>query len=258
MKIVIIGSGNVASHLTKVLIKSGNYIVQVMSKTLENARELAQKYNLSYTNRFSDLDHNADLYIVSVSDDAIEKVVDKLLFVTSAVVHTSGTTSIEVLKKLKCNYGVFYPLQTFSKNKEVDFKNIPVCLESNHENWMLEMKGLASLLSDKVFEVSSEKRKILHVAAVFACNFSNHMMALSQQLLGENKLSFELISPLIKETFEKSVLNGPLFSQTGPAIRNDKNTMMKHLDVLQNQPKLAELYKIVSDSIYLLHKKDKL
>ena len=257
MKIVMIGSGNVASHLIKVLIESGNHIVQVMGRSLENAGMLAQKYNLPYTNSFAELDKEADLYIISVSDDAIESVVNNLSFVNSAVVHTSGAASMDILKKLECNYGVFYPLQTFSKNKEVDFRNIPVCLEANNDEWMQSMKILASSLSDKVFEVSSKERILLHIAAVFACNFSNHMMAVAQQLLGESQLSFELISPLIKETFEKSILQGPLFSQTGPAIRNDQKTMMKHLEVLQNQPKLAELYKLISENIYLLKNKDK-
>ena len=251
MNIVLLGSGNVATHLAYALKAKGVNIIQVFSKNIANAELLAKKIQSEPIDDLSKIDQAADLYIISVKDDAIEKVAISLKNVTGLVVHTSGTTDIKVLSDQVNQAGVFYPLQTFSIVKTVSFDNIPICIEATDNFQLQVLKKLAAKLSNQVYELDGEKRKVLHLAAVFACNFPNHMFALANQILETNGLDFNIIRPLIAETADKVMSNLPGNVQTGPAIRGDENTMNKHLGMLSSTPELQHIYQTLSDSIKL-------
>lgn len=251
MKIVLLGSGNVATNLAKVLKASGEDVIQVYSPNLNHAKSLAGLIEAKGINDLFEVEQDADLYIISVKDDAIESVAKSLKNVTGLVVHTSGTTDIKVLSSQVKNAGVFYPLQTFSKDKEVSFENIPLCIEANSENQLTVLKKLAVKMSREVHELNGEKRKVLHLAAVFACNFPNHLYALANEILNQNGLNFQIIRPLIAETADKVMSNLPENVQTGPAIRADENTLTKHLSMLTDMPELQNIYQTLSNSIKL-------
>lgn len=249
MKVVIIGAGNVATHLARAFKAVNVQVTQGWSYHYENALVLANEVGAHAIKDLSVLDTAADLCIIAVKDDAIAELIPQLTDIKGVVVHTSGAVSINVFEGLIKNYGVFYPLQTFSKNKVVSFSNIPLCVEANDENTLKVLKEIANKLSANVIEVSSEKRKILHLSAVFACNFTNHLYALAQEVLTVNGLDFDILRPLIAETANKVQDELPLNVQTGPAIRNDNETIKKHEELLKEQPALLEIYKTLSNSI---------
>lgn len=251
MKIVLLGSGNVATHLAKALKAKGEDVVQVYSPNLNNAKLLADLIEAEAVNDLNEVKQNADLYIISVKDDAIETIAKSLKNVSGLVVHTSGTTDINILSSEVKNTGVFYPLQTFSKGKEVSFENIPLCIEANDESQLAILNNLATKISRQVYELGGEKRKVLHLAAVFACNFPNHLYALANKILSQNGLDFEIIRPLIAETADKVMSNLPENVQTGPAVRADESTLNKHLSMLTDMPELQNIYQTLSDSIKL-------
>jgi predicted short-subunit dehydrogenase-like oxidoreductase (DUF2520 family) len=251
MKIVLLGSGNVATHLTKALKAKGEDLVQVYSPNLGNAQLLADSILAEAVNDLTEIKQDADLYIISVKDDAIESVAKSLKNVTGLVVHTSGTTDIRVLSSQVEKSGVFYPLQTFSKDKEVSFDNIPLCIEASDKDQLTILSDLATKISLQVYEMDGEKRKVLHLAAVFACNFPNHLYALANKILNQNGLNFEIIRPLIAETADKVMSNLPENVQTGPAVRDDESTLNKHLSMLTDMPELQNIYQTLSDSIKL-------
>lgn len=254
MDVVLLGSGNVATHLAKALKTKGQNVLQVYSPNLMHAQQLAELIQAEATDDLTALNQSADLYIISVKDDAIQAVARSLHTVKGLVVHTSGTTDISVLSDQVKRAGVFYPLQTFSKLKEVSFEYIPLCLEANSEEDLKVLKELAGLLSSQVYELGGDKRKVLHLAAVFACNFPNHLYALANQILEENGLDFNIIRPLIAETADKVTNNLPAHVQTGPAIRKDESTMDKHLVMLTHRPELQHIYQLLSNSIKLTSK----
>ncbi|MCZ4244449.1 Rossmann-like and DUF2520 domain-containing protein [Pedobacter punctiformis] len=254
MKVVLLGSGNVATHLALALKAKGEDIVQVYSPNLINAGNLAEKVESAAINDLSKIDQHADLYLISVKDDAIEQVAASLKQVKGLVVHTSGTTDVKLLSAHVAHSGVFYPLQTFSKNKDVDFKNIPLCIEASDEKQLGILKQLANKLSEKVYEIDGDKRKVLHLAAVFACNFTNHLYTLANQVLSGHNLEFDIIRPLIAETADKIKADLPENVQTGPAIRHDESTIKAHLDRLKDMPELHNIYETLSNSIKLTYK----
>jgi len=249
MNIVFIGSGNVATHLAIAFKAMGADIIQVWSKDSRNAEILAALTKAEPINKWEALDQTADCYVISVKDDAIADVVGHLQDVRGIVVHTSGATSIDVLKGAGTGYGVLYPLQTFSKTKAVDLKNVPFCIEADRTETLEKISAVAHLLSAAVAEVSSDQRKVLHLAAVFACNFTNHLYHLSSKLLAEHNLKFDLLKPLIEETAQKIRYAAPIEVQTGPAIRDDRETMKKHVNLLADSPQLQEIYVMLSNSI---------
>lgn len=254
MKIVLIGSGNVATQMALALNAIGEDIIQVYSRNLANATLLANLIKAKPISNLNEVQQHADLYIIAVKDDAIANVVAQLITISGLVVHTAGTVEINIISNKIPNAGVFYPLQTFSKEKNINFTTIPICVEANDESNLAILKILANKLSNKVYELNGEKRKILHLAAVFACNFTNHLYALAEQILSTNGLDFDIIRPLIAETAEKVTYKLPEQVQTGPAIRNDDKTIIKHLSLLENNPALLNIYQTLSDSIKLMHK----
>jgi predicted short-subunit dehydrogenase-like oxidoreductase (DUF2520 family) len=254
MKIVLIGSGNVATHLAKALKAKGEDVAQVYSPNLVNAKLLADSIAAEAISDLNAVKTDADLYIISVKDDAIESIATGLKAVSGLVVHTSGTTDIKVLSAQIKHAGVFYPLQTFSKTKQVSFDQIPLCIEATDAVQLDVLKQLASKLSQRVYKLGGDKRRVLHLAAVFACNFPNHLYALADQVLTQNGLDFEIIRPLIAETADKVMTDLPENVQTGPAVRADETTINKHLSMLNNMPELQNIYQILSNSIKLMPK----
>ena len=249
MKVSLIGSGNLATQLGIALYEKGHQIVQVWSRTAENAVELAIRLNCQYTNDLSLINSDSDIYIISVTDKAIEPVLAGRFWGAKLVVHTSGSTPMKLLSPYCENFGVFYPFQTFSKAKKVDFDQIPVCLEANTPQNLEILKDLAKSISQNVQLINSEQRQQIHVAAVFACNFVNHFYLIGEGLLREKGIGFDILKPLILETAAKIVDLSPESVQTGPAIRNDKDVINKHLTLLKNRPDLQILYQQISDRI---------
>ncbi len=248
MKIVCIGSGNVATHMAGAFKKKGHDLIQVWSRDADHAEPLASSLGAKVMTDLGEIDLNADLYLIAIKDDAISSVVQALGEVSGLVVHTSGATSIAELDRFK-SHGVLYPLQTFSKAKAVDFMNIPLCIEAADAESLNKLRTIGAELSKSVYEVDSDKRKILHLSAVFACNFVNHMYNLSAQVLRSHDLGFEMLRPLITETAMKVQTEMPVNVQTGPAVRDDKQTILKHLELLESSPHLKEIYQTLSESI---------
>lgn len=245
IKVVIIGSGNVAQHLIKVMQTAVNInLVQVFARNKNSVNHLFTEDKT--TSDYNDI-KEADVYIISVTDNVINEVSSQLPFKNKLVVHTSGSSELSVLDA-KNRKGVFYPLQTFSKDKEIDFTSIPLCLEAENDEDFKMLENLAQLISEKVFAISSEQRKSLHVAAVFVCNFVNHMYTIGNQICNENNLPFEILESLIIETAHKITSLKPEEAQTGPALRNDTKTINKHLEFLQDS-NYQELYKLLTQSI---------
>lgn len=254
MRITFIGSGNVATHMAAALKNAGHRILQVYSPNMHNAAILAYHVGAEAVSDMKDMNAEADLYIISVKDDAIEKVAAHLSAFNKLIVHTSGATSLDTLSKHAQNAGVFYPLQTFSKQKEVNFWSVPLCIEGASEEITKQLFELAHTISNNVYRISSDQRKILHLAAVFACNFPNYLYHVSQQLLAQHQLDFDLLKPLITETADKIQSALPVDVQTGPAIRNDEQTMQAHINLLHNNPFLQNLYLLMSEGIMKMEK----
>ena len=245
IKVVLIGSGNMAQHLIQVLLHAKNVdLMQAIARTPSHLSHLLPDEKV-----ISDYQKiaEADLYIISVADNAIAEVSAYLPFENRLVVHTSGTSDISVLHN-KNRKGVFYPLQTFTKGKEIDFAPIPICLEAENEADYQLLEKLGNCISQKVVRINSEQRKSLHVAAVFVCNFVNHLYQIGNEICQENNVPFEVLHPLIQETAHKITELSPREAQTGPALRNDTKTIEKHLDFIEN-PEYKNLYQLLTQSI---------
>jgi predicted short-subunit dehydrogenase-like oxidoreductase (DUF2520 family) len=249
MKISIIGAGNVATHLAKAINAAGMEVVQIWSQHFENAVVLAKQVSATAIDELQNIDLTVDVCLISVKDDEIANIAAQLKDFKGLVAHTSGSVDMTVFEPYFENYGVFYPLQTFSKEKHISFETIPLCLEANTDLAMQVLQQLAGRLSKTIEKVDSEKRKILHLAAVYACNFTNHLYALAEEILEANELKFDILRPLITETAAKVQESYPLDVQTGPAIRNDEQTLIKHQELLKKQPELLDIYKSLSESI---------
>ena len=250
MKIAILGAGNVASHLSKAFIKAGHPVTQVWSRHHENAINLALEIGANAVTDIKDLSESVEVVIIAVSDDAIENVVSQIpVKEKRLIIHTSGITDIAILQKFSDYCGVIYPLQTFSKFAEIDFNLVPLFIEGNSNSSFDKISNIASQLSIKVQVADSQTRALLHVSAVFACNFTNHFYTIAQQILQEKNLSFDLLRPLIQETANKAMLNLPSTLQTGPAKRNDELTINKHIELLSSHPQWQVIYHLISQDI---------
>ena len=249
MKIVILGAGNLAWHLAPFLRKKGHEIVAVFSRTKFSATTLAKKVKAIPTNRIEEIPIDADLYIVALQDEAINSVLKSLPFIPNCIAHTSGPVSISVFPKRFKNIGVFYPLQSFSKSRKVSLSEVPFLIESSNLKTKKILSLLAKSLSSNVHFVTSDKRKKIHLAAVFANNFVNYLYSISADILKENKLSFELLKPLIMETASKIADNSPDKMQTGPAKRNDIEIIKSHLQLLNGQKNRKAIYSLLNTSI---------
>lgn len=248
--ISIIGAGNVATHLAIAFYNKGLTISKVYSRNIENAKLLATKINAQAIDNLEKLNNENCIYIVCVKDDIIENLLKNFPLKKPLIAHTSGSVSIEIFKKLRfSSFGIFYPLQTFSKTKAINLNEVPFCIEANSKENEILLLELARVLSDNVQLINSEQRKQLHLAAVFACNFSNYMYTIANDLLSNNNMDLSLLKPLIIETAKKIKDNSPKAMQTGPAKRNDKAVIEKQLQLLANTPDYKDIYQLITDSI---------
>lgn len=244
--VVIIGAGRVAWNLVPAIAESGYRILTVYSLHEESCRQLGEKYGVPYTNDKHRIPP-ADLYICSVKDDAITDAVEGMDFGNGILVHTAGSVDMEVLKPFAGKYGVLYPLQSFSKQRRVDFSTLPFYVEACNEECLAELSGFARKMGSRVYPCNSVQRKKLHIAAVFASNFVNHMYALADKILTEEGLDFSELLPLIDETAAKVHSVRPQAAQTGPAVRHDAKILSSHIQCLDGYGK--EIYTLVSKSI---------
>jgi predicted short-subunit dehydrogenase-like oxidoreductase (DUF2520 family) len=244
IRVVIIGSGNVAHHLISAFDKTETVeVIQIFSRNKKNINSFP---NHQITEDLNNL-LEADLYIIAVTDNAIAAVSSELNFKNKLVVHTSGTTAVDVLNSSN-RRGVFYPLQTFSKLKEVEFSEIPICIEAEEKEDYKLLETVAKSISNQVFQIDSIQRKALHVSAVFVCNFTNHLYKIGNDICIENNIPFHILKPLITETAHKILSLSPSEAQTGPAIRNDSTTINAHLNFLTDSNQ-KEIYKLLTKSI---------
>lgn len=249
MKIVFIGAGRLATHLATILYQQSYNIIQVFSRTLESAELLANSISSSATNDIAEITKDGDIYIFSVKDSVLESLIDKVPSNNGLWLHTSGSISINVFSGYTDRYGVLYPFQTFSKDRTINLKEVPLFIESAQNSDLTILEKFSKELSNKVFQLSSEKRKYVHLTGVFACNFVNHMYAISEEILAKENIPFDILFPLIDETTSKIHSMSPSEAQTGPAIRYDENIINKHLSLIDD-PLLKEIYKDISQSIH--------
>ena len=245
MRIVLIGAGRLATNVGKELSRNGHEIVQVYSRTMESAEMLAKIVDAEAVNDLSAVVKDADVYLVAVKDSVLKTLIpelckgrEKQLFA-----HTAGSIEMNVFKGYAKHYGVFYPMQTFSMEREVDFREIPLFIEGKDKR----IRELAESISEHVYELSSDDRKYLHLAAVFACNFTNHCYTLAAEVLEKKGLPFDVMLPLVDETARKVHELHPKEAQTGPAIRGDKNVMAAQAALLDSR--MQAIYNLMSENI---------
>ena len=260
MLFAIIGSGNVATHFSLALAKNGHQVLQVWSRSFDNAQTLAQKVGATAITSLSQIHSSVEVIIIAVNDEAVSIVLYDLntCFPQNEriILHTSGTLNIDILSATSTNYGVLYPIQTLSKNVAIDFLKVPIAVEGNNQKVEDTLLRIAKSISNSVYKINSNQRKTLHIAAVFACNFTNYFYAIADDLLQQNKLSFDMLKPLITETANKVLENPPQQVQTGPAKRNDVSTMVAHLSALSQHSNYQLLYKVISEAIVEKYNKD--
>lgn len=251
MKISIIGTGNVGWHLAFELEEAGHTMIDIYSRNLQNAKNIASKlYDAKATNNLDFSKSKAEIFIIAVPDDAIANIASEIILPEKAILaHTSGTRNIMELEASNNPKGVFYPLQTFTKYKKVDWSLVPICIEATDKNTDETLTKVAESLSSFVYFLDAIQRKRLHLSAVFACNFTNHLLKIAKEVLSTHDIPFEILKPLIIETVDKALLNGPENSQTGPAIRNDIKTIQTHLDDLTFEPQKQEIYRLITKAI---------
>ena len=245
-----IGAGNLATQLSKAFKNKGFRITQIYSRTEQSAKSLADLLNVNYTISINEIDKNADIYFVALKDEIVHEVLSQINFENKLVVHCSGSQSLSGFERYSENIGVFYPLQTFSKTRDVDFSEIPIFVESNSNKNEKLLLQIAGEISDSVSLLNSEKRKMLHISAVFACNFVNHFYTIAADILKSKNIPFEVLKPLIFETAKKVQEMEPERAQTGPAIRFDEKIMNSHLNELNEFGDYQQLYKLISKSIF--------
>jgi predicted short-subunit dehydrogenase-like oxidoreductase (DUF2520 family) len=256
--ISIIGAGNVGGHLAKRLHACGHRIVQIFSRTPAKAARLSELVGSQGISRLEDVQPTADLYILAITDDATESVTKRLSFLNQhqkLIVHTSGSVSSAIFEQVFDNYGIFYPLQTFSAAQAVDFERLPFCIYGNTLPNETALVELARSICPNVYRINDEQRGILHVTAVFANNFSNYLFSMAERICEEQQLPFELLLPLIRETVHKIERAAPSQVQTGPAVRGDTKTIARHETFLQQYPDYLQVYQLLTHQLQAQTKK---
>jgi predicted short-subunit dehydrogenase-like oxidoreductase (DUF2520 family) len=252
LKIAILGAGNLAWNLASALEDAGHEITEVYARDLQKAKEITERiYTATPKDDLDFSESSAELFILAIKDDALSEVADQVILPEGSVlVHTSGAIPMEVLSQSSASYvGVFYPLQSFTKGKKVDFEEVPFLLESEDEGSLQLLKKVAKSLSQLVYILRGKDRQAVHVAAVFASNFTNHMLRIAEDILHRQGLDPELLKPLIIESISKSLQLGARKAQTGPAIREDYETLESHHHFLAYNEQLAEIYRLISQDI---------
>ncbi len=248
--VVIIGSGNMAQAIIKACQNTDIDIVGIYSKNREKLVEIAKQNSINYCENTLDIPTNADLYLLCVNDDAIENVSNSLLVNGGLVVHFSGLKNIIEIGKQE-NKAVFWPIESINENTFTNFKNTPICIEANTDENYRIIEAFADRLSNKVLNINSEQRQYFHLAATITNNFSNHLIALAKNELDHKGLDYQILKHLLSNALNNSFNFEPQNTQTGPAFRNDVNTMQKHLDLIENN-ELKALYQLMSKSIFEL------
>lgn len=252
MDVSIIGAGNLAWHLSPALDNAGHVVREVFSRNPRHAEALTERlYQADVKASLDFSTSKSRLFVIATSDDAIEQVAMNIVLPEDAIlIHCSGGQPLSVLQYAAATHtGVLYPLQTFSKTKRIDFRTIPLFVESSTEESERLLLTIARSLSNHVRKTTSEERRALHVAAVFASNFPNHMLAIAKSILQANRLEFDLVKPLIQETIAKALQAGPERSQTGPAFRGDLEVLDRHMEFLQEDEQVSEIYRVISQHI---------
>lgn len=255
LNIIIIGVGNVASHIADSFQSNENIkLLQVFNhRNSKEAKQFSKKLECNLETNYSKINTNADIYIIAVKDDIIEDVAKKIAFLKlkGIVVHTSGSVEMNVLNNISSKIGVYYPLQTFYKDAQIHWETTPILIEGNSKATETTLKQFASLISKKVKIVKSNSRLQIHLAAVFACNFTNAMYVSAYEIIEKNigKKDTDLLLPIMRHSFQKLQHIHPKQAQTGPAMRRDKLVMKKHIDLIKDNKQLAQVYKIISDLI---------
>jgi len=241
-----------ATNLSRALLDAGHDIIQVYSRTMESAQKMATLAGGAATNDINSLRKDADVYIVAIKDSAIAELLPHVCKgrEQKVFVHTAGSMPMDIFKGMALHYGVLYPMQTFSKERIVDFKTVPCFLEGNDELSRRTIASLASGVSESLFALSSEDRKYLHLASVFACNFANHCFTIAADILTKHNIPFEVLTPLIDETAAKIHELPPVEAQTGPAVRYDENVLRAQSQLLRDNPLAKEIYDRMSVSIH--------
>ncbi len=248
MRVVMIGSGNVATVLGRLLKQNGHEVLQVISRSAEHAKKLADELGCDFSDYGANINKDAEIYIVSVIDSALYELNKSLHLGNKIVLHTAGSVPLDVLKDISVNYGVLYPLQ--SLRKEIKYQDdIPFLVDGNTEETKTLVEDFARTFSTNIAKANDEERLKLHVAAVIVSNFTNHLYALAEEFCAREKIDFKLLQPLIKETAERIEHISPSQVQTGPAVRKDVFTLDKHLRLLTAHPKLKYIYLKLTDSI---------
>lgn len=252
MKITMIGSGNLATNMAYELFKAGHDIVNIYSRDISHATMLAEKVGGSPVDDLNRLSPQAEVFIVSVSDSALPQLVPTLCKgrEESVFLHTAGSMPMDIFSGMALHFGVLYPMQTFSKQRIVDFNSIPCFIEANDSKAESTAYSIANSISSRVYGLDSDSRRYLHLAAVFACNFVNHCYALSADILESHGIPFDVMLPLIDETANKVHSLKPIDAQTGPAVRYDANVLRKQSLLLRDNPIVKEIYDRMSLSIH--------
>ncbi len=254
--ISFVGAGNVAWHLAPALDNAGYVVREVYNRSQKNASALVHKlYQAEVKTDLDFSNSDSQVFFLTVSDDALPEVLQEIILPDNGIlVHTSGSQPLRVLARAATlNIGVFYPLQTFSKQKKVDFAELPIFIECENQDVEKQLMKMAKAISKKVLAIDSTRRAALHVAAVFASNFTNHMLTISKNIMDVSELPYDWLKPLISETINKSLAIGPEASQTGPAVRGDLETLDRHMALLQEDAAIAELYQLISQHIIDSH-----
>jgi predicted short-subunit dehydrogenase-like oxidoreductase (DUF2520 family) len=250
--VTFIGAGNLAWHLAPALDNAGYSVSEVFSRDRKNAEALVKKlYQGEVSDSLDFSESSSSLFVICVSDDSIQEVVQEIVLPEDAIlVHTSGSQPLNVLAYAATSrIGVFYPLQTFTKLKTINFAEVPLFIESKSDEVREVLVKMAKAITRKVQVIDSQKRMALHVAAVFASNFTNHMLTISKKIMDVSELPYDWLKPLVAETITKSLEIGPENAQTGPAVRGDLEILDKHMALLQEDEQLAEIYRVVSQHI---------
>ena len=251
-KIALIGTGNVAWHLQKALEGAGHVITEIYGRNLEAAEAMVyESYMAEATDSPDFSESEAEVFLLALSDAAVEPFAQEIVLPDNAILaHTSGTLAAGVLGYAATeHFGVFYPLQTFTKGKNLDFEEVPLCIEGETSHAEKVLSNIAHSVSQQVHQIDSRQRKILHLAAVFACNFTNHLFTISKGILENSDMNFELLQPLIVETLNKSLEIGPENAQTGPAIRQDLPTLERQAKSLESDEQVSAIYQLLSQHI---------
>jgi predicted short-subunit dehydrogenase-like oxidoreductase (DUF2520 family) len=248
MRVVMIGSGNVATIFSRLIKRSGHTVAQVISKHLPNAKTLATELNCDFADNYGVVNTTADIYIIAINDDSLQQLPAEFSLGNKLVVHTAAAVSKNILQTISSNYGVLYPLQSLRKEMS-DAISIPLLIDGNSDQTIQSIRNFALTISPIVDIANDEQRLKLHIAATIANNFTNHLFSLTEDFCNKENIDFRLLLPIINETVRKLNSYSPAEVQTGPAARNDVLTITKHLAILEKYPRLKDLYKLITNSI---------